>query len=158
PYISAVQATPGDHAALISWKTTLPAGSQVQFQSSSVQLQSAAGNGASFSQSSYLDPALTTSHVIHLAGLTPNTRYSYQVLSVADPNPYLSGLYQFTPLAQLPPGQTVPDWWRNFYFGGPNNLAADPDADGYTIAQEYILGTNPTNSLSHLLLTAQQAG
>jgi hypothetical protein len=158
PYISAVQATPGDHGALISWKTTLPASSQVQFQSSTVQLPSAMGSGAGFSQSSYLDPALTTNHVVQIAGLTPNTRYSYQVLSMADTNTYVSGVYQFTTLAQLPPGQTVPDWWRNFYFGGPTNVAADPDADGYTISQEYILGTNPTNRLSRLLLTAGKSG
>ena len=158
PYISAVQATPGDHAALISWKTTLPASSQVQFQSSTVQLPSAMGSGAGFSQSSYLDPALTTNHIIQIAGLTPNTRYSYQVLSVADTNTYVSGVYQFTTLAQLPPGQTVPDWWRNFYFGGPTNVAADPDADGYTIAQEYILGTNPTNRFSRLVLSAEKSG
>ena len=39
---------------------------------------------------------------------------------------------------------TVPTWWRNFYFGGPVNVSADPDGDGYTTGQEYLMGTCPT--------------
>src|SRR5262249_37574269 len=75
PYLSGVQAAPGDYGALISWKTTVPAASLVQFESSDVQIKSATGAG--FSQSSYLDPAPTADHVILLSGLNPQTRYSY---------------------------------------------------------------------------------
>ncbi len=155
PYLSAVQATPGDYGALISWKSTVPTASQVQFDVSDVQIKSASANGASFSQSSYLDPALTTDHVVLLSGLTPGTLYSYQVLSPAGTNTYVSGVYQFTTLPQLPPGHTIPDWWRNFYFGGPTDPNADPDGDGYTTAEEFVMGTNPTNSASRLLLSAR---
>src|SRR5262249_27463128 len=87
PYLSAVQTTPGDRGALISWKSTLAAASQVQFQSADVALPASAGaggnSGAGFNQTSYLDPTPTTNHVILLTGLSPATRYSYQVLSAA---------------------------------------------------------------------------
>ncbi len=149
PYLSAVQATPGDHGALISWKSTVASSSRVQFEVAGVQLQS----GAGFAQSSYLDPAPTTNHVVLLAGLTPDTLYSFQVLSANGTNTYVSGVYQFTTLSQLPASPATPDWWRNFYFGGPTDLNADPDGDGYTTAQEYIMGTNPTNAASRLALS-----
>ncbi len=153
PYLSAVTATPGDHSALISWRSVIPANSVVQFESSNVQLNSAMGNGSGFSQSSYLDPALVTNHVILLTGLTPNTLYSFQVLSTADTNTYVSGVYQFKTLQQLPSNPIPPVWWQTFFFGTTNNPSADPDADGYTTGQEYILGTNPTNTASKLSLT-----
>lgn len=156
PYLSAVQATPGDRAALISWKSTLPAAGQAQFQPADVVLPSAAASssGAGFNQTSYLDSALTTNHVILLTGLMPDTRYSYQVLSAAGTNTYISGVYQFTTLSQLPPGQNPPAWWLNFFFGNTNNPNSDPDHDGYASTQEYTLGTNPTNAASTLSLTA----
>jgi hypothetical protein len=155
PYLSGVQANPGDHGALISWNSSISGSSQVQFECSGVQIQSANGSGAGFSQSSYFDPAMTTSHVVLLSGLTPDTRYSFQVLSAADTNTYVSGVYQFKTIAQLPAGQAVPDWWRSFYFGGAVDLNADPDGDGYSTAQEYVMGTNPTNRLSRLALSTQ---
>jgi hypothetical protein len=158
PYLSAIQATPGDNAALISWKSTLPANTVVQFESSDVQLKSASASGAGFSQSSHLDPVMTTNHVIMIGGLSPETRYSYQVLSGSGTNTYVSGVYQFTTLAQLPSGPAAPDWWQNFYFGGPVDLNADPDGDGYTTAQEYVMGTNPTNATSRLTFSANDVG
>jgi hypothetical protein len=157
PYLSAIQATPGDRAALISWKSTLPAANQVQFQSADVILPSSAtggGGGSGFTQTSYLDPALTTNHVVLLTGLAPQTRYSYQVLSPLGTNTFVSGVYQFTTLSQLPAGQNPPAWWLNFFFGNTNNPNTDADHDGYTTAQEYTLGTNPTNGTSSLSLIA----
>jgi hypothetical protein len=57
-----------------------------------------------------------------------------------------------------PPDGSVPKWWSDFYFGGPIGGALDPDGDGYSNYAEYIHGTEPNNSLSHLDLRAQLAG
>ena len=52
-------------------------------------------------------------------------------------------------------GDGIPDWWRAQYFGGDgtttNHLSCascDPDGDGMPNLQEYLTGTNPTNSAS----------
>lgn len=289
PYLSAVQAVAGSHSALISWNTVVPSGSQVQFSSGIMGGQSLAAAAAAqgnFSASSYVDSELTTSHVILLTGLTPGTAYSYQTLSRADTNTYLSGVYQFTTAGSIildnpaasftgdwseasssadkystnyhfaptvagaatatatwrpnivtpgkydvsiwypqganrasdapflissasgatnisvnqqtggggwrllasalefakgtsgfvqlgnnasatvvmadavrfdyvaaqdfPTNNSVPTWWRDFFFAGPVDPIADPDGDGYHTAREYVMGTTPTNALSCL--------
>ncbi|MDB6027799.1 MAG: glycoside hydrolase family 5, partial [Verrucomicrobiales bacterium] len=99
PYISAVQATPGGRGALISWNTSVPADSQVQFDQANApnQAQMAARSAsAGFSQASYTDTTLTTNHTILLSGLSPATTYSYQVVSSESTNSYVSGAYSFT--------------------------------------------------------------
>jgi hypothetical protein len=53
--------------------------------------------------------------------------------------------------------------WRNTYFGTPNNLglaadSADSDGDGYSNAQEYALGTDPTSPDKGPLLTIANSG
>ena len=291
PYVSAVQATAGSHSALIAWTTTLPGDSQVEFDAAGIALPMAVAAGqSSFGSSSYLDPAITTDHVVLLTGLNPGTRYSYQTLSRAGTNTYVSGVYQFITAGSIimdnesatfsgdwtegtistdkygtnydyattepgaatatatwrpnittpgkydvsvwypqggnraanapylvshnggsvnvtvnqqsgggawqllasglefakgtngfvrlannangsvviadavrftyveaqdfPTGPTVPTWWREFFFGGPVDATLDPDADGYTTVQEYVMGTTPTNASSHLELTA----
>jgi len=290
PYITAVQAFPGEHGALISWNTFVPSDSQVQYDVASTSIQgpssAAAAAQSSFTLNSVLDTASTTNHVILLAGLMPDTRYSFQVISTADTNAYISGVYQFTTAGNIildnpsaaftgtwttnntspdkystdyayattvagapdasavfrpnitTPGKydvyvwypqganrannapyhiafkggetnalvnqqvgggtwqllasaldfsrgtngyislsnnanptvviadavrfayiesqeisadgNIPTWWQNFYFGGSVNPNADPDGDGYSTAQEYVIGTNPTNGASHL--------
>lgn len=107
PYVSNVQAAPGSHSALVSWATTIPGDSQVQFEAASFALPSAAAVGSgqsSFGSGSYVDPAPTTNHVVLLTGLQPGTLYSYQTLSRAGTNTYLSGVYQFTTA-----GETIVD-------------------------------------------------
>jgi hypothetical protein len=291
PYVSAVQAAPGSHSALISWNTIVPSDSQVQFEAASFVMPSAAAVGSgqsSFGSSSYVDPLPTTNHVVLLTGLQPGTRYSYQTLSRVNTNTYVSGVYQFItagetvmdnpsatftgewtdatisadkystnyrfaasvggaatatatwrpnittpgkydvfvwypqganrannapylisfnggttnvlvnqqsgggawqPIAtglefakgtngfvrlannangsvvvadavrfiyveaqDFPTTPVVPAWWRNFFFGGPVDPTTDADADGYTTAQEYVMGTTPTDAASRLQL------
>lgn len=292
PYVNAVQATPGARSALISWNSTVPSGSQVQFDVASFVIPNAfsaqAAAVGSFGTSTYIDPAITTNHVVLLTGLEPGTRYSFQTLSSEGTNTYVSGVYQFitagsivldnadatfvgswidanlsadkygtnyfyaftvtgsatatatwrpniitpgkynvyvwypqggnrannapytisynggsvtVPVNQqtgggswqligsgldfakgtngyvrlannantsvaiadavrfeyvesqdFPTNATVPLWWGNFYFGGLPDGTLDPDGDAYTTAQEYTMGTSPTNKASHLEL------
>ena len=99
PYINSVQAAPGAKGAIISWKTTVPSDSQVQFDPASAsgqQLMAAFSSAATFSQASYTDTTLTTNHSILLTGLSPATTYNFQVVSSSDTNSYISGAYSFT--------------------------------------------------------------
>jgi hypothetical protein len=52
-------------------------------------------------------------------------------------------------------GDGIPDWWRALYFGGSGTTtnssscaSCDPDGDGISNLEQYLRGTNPTNSLS----------
>lgn len=99
PYLSGVQNKVGSRSAFITWNTTVPSDSQVQFDPEGAQNQSklaAASATASFSGSSYLDSNVSTNHTILLTGLQPGTRYNFQVISAAGTNHYISGVYQFT--------------------------------------------------------------
>jgi parallel beta-helix repeat protein len=56
---------------------------------------------------------------------------------------------------------TVPDSWRELYFGGNGTTTngqscatCDPDQDGVNNLQEFLAGTNPTNALSLPRLSA----
>ncbi len=43
-------------------------------------------------------------------------------------------------------GLGLPDWWQMHYFGSlSNHPNANPDGDGLTNLEEYVLGTDPTN-------------
>jgi hypothetical protein len=286
PYLSGVQAAPGARSALISWNSSVPANSLVQYEIAPVALPGGAAAASGFSSSSYLDSAVVTNHVVQLSALQPGTRYNFQVISSAGTNSYVSGVYQFSTAGALiidnpeagkiglwsttnaapdkygadylsttsvsgapnaaakfrpnittpgkydvfawypqganeatnvpytisfnggsmnvlvnqqagggswqllasgldfprgtngfvqvannagpgvvvadavrfvyveaqdfPNGQAIPTWWQNFYFGGATDPNADPDQDGYSTAQEYVMGTSPTNSASHL--------
>jgi hypothetical protein len=55
----------------------------------------------------------------------------------------------------FPTGSTIPTWWRNYFFGGPTDPSADPDGDGFSTAQEYLIGTSPTDASSSLRVVAQ---
>jgi hypothetical protein len=49
----------------------------------------------------------------------------------------------------------LPNLWWDQYFGTTSGMSAsaDPDSDGFTNAQEYALGTNPTNANSAFRIT-----
>ncbi|MEI6674376.1 MAG: S8 family serine peptidase [Verrucomicrobiota bacterium] len=51
----------------------------------------------------------------------------------------------------------LPDWWESAYFGSiGSNPAADPDGDGFTNLQEYLMGTQPNNPASKLAISQSQ--
>ncbi len=98
PYLNNVRATPGGRSALISWNSTIPSDSLVQFSIADTIIAgaaSAAAQGASFTSSSYIDRKIRTNHTILLTGLAPATRYSFQVISSTESNSFPSGVYQF---------------------------------------------------------------
>jgi choice-of-anchor B domain-containing protein len=100
PYLSGVTAVAGARSALISWNTTLPADSQVEYEATTTSIPSPNSPGAAaqgnFGSASYIDMRNTTNHLILLTGLAPGTRYSFQTLATAGTNTYVSGVYQFT--------------------------------------------------------------
>ena len=70
-FISDVSANPDDTAATITWTTTDPATSQVQY-----------GLTTDLGSSSTLQSGLVTNHAALLSGLTPSTGYYFRILSV----------------------------------------------------------------------------
>ncbi len=53
-------------------------------------------------------------------------------------------------------GDGLADDWEQQYFGDPTNASAsaDSDNDGFTNLQEFLAGTDPTNAMSALRITA----
>ena len=57
-------------------------------------------------------------------------------------------------------GDGIPNWWKQQYgfdplsTNGNNNANADPDGDGMSNLQEYLAGTDPTNSASSFRITS----
>src|SRR5207237_8626353 len=62
-----------------------------------------------------------------------------------EPNPYVN---------PSTANDGIPDWWKQQYFGpnvnvaDPNFAHADPDGDGLTNYEEFLAGTNPSDSAS----------
>ncbi|HEX3716367.1 MAG TPA: chitobiase/beta-hexosaminidase C-terminal domain-containing protein [Verrucomicrobiae bacterium] len=95
------------------------------------------------------------------AGVTNGESYCLRFVGV-DGAPDYTTAYAFESLpgtvwvgpSALQPPQITSDEWRTYFFGDvSNSLAADnadPDGDGSPNWQEYLAGTNPTNSQSRL--------
>ena len=61
------------------------------------------------------------------------------------------------PLSIDSDGDGLPDWWEAYYFGGPTNGVPDAntdDTDGVPNIYEYLAGTDPTNALSYMRVSA----
>ncbi|MGH9193436.1 MAG: PKD domain-containing protein, partial [Acidimicrobiales bacterium] len=70
PVISQVVARPGPGRVTITWRTDVPADSQVEY-----------GPTTTYGSSTFLDRTLVTSHSVTIAGLARKAQYSFQVLS-----------------------------------------------------------------------------
>jgi subtilisin family serine protease len=53
-----------------------------------------------------------------------------------------------------PAANGLPDWWETDHFGYVGvDAAADPDLDGFTNLQEFLIGTQPDNPASKLAIS-----
>lgn len=53
-----------------------------------------------------------------------------------------------------PGGNGIPDWWEMDYFGFVGiDPGADPDGDGFTNLEEYLIGTHPNNPAGKLAVS-----
>jgi hypothetical protein len=84
-FINDVGALADDTAATITWTTTAPANSQVQY-----------GTTPNLGLISSLSAAMVTNHAVLLNGLTPGSGYYYQVLSSDGANLHTSSNFLFT--------------------------------------------------------------
>ena len=93
PVISAVEASPGESTAAVTWTTDEPATSQVEY-----------GLTDSYGSQTAKDTSLTSNHSMSLTGLTPETLYHYRVKSEdAAGNPSVSGDCTLTTTGSAPP-------------------------------------------------------
>jgi len=91
-------------------------------------------------------------HFDHASG-SPNGLASFQKRTV-------TGLVTLSDRSTSTYGDGIPDSWRLRYFGTVNNLlsqaSADADGDGASNWQEYVAGTDPTDSSSVLRAEASK--
>ncbi len=89
-------------------------------------------------------------------GLNCGQTYSYRAraYNAAGGSPYSNSTSANTSPDDLD-CDGIPDWWTQQYFGHPYGQASDnsratddADGDGFTNLQEYLAGTDPTNSAS----------
>lgn len=66
--------------------------------------------------------------------------------------------------ARFSAGDGIPDWWRQYYFGGDgrttniqSGATADPDGDGMSNWTEYMAGSNPLDTRSAVRVLALDA-
>jgi hypothetical protein len=129
--------------------TTPPQAELLQSNSLAAFSVTASGAGLSYQWLSNGVPIMgATGDTLLLAGL-PLTGTNLGNFSVIVSN--ASGSITSAPAALWPDvnGNGIPDWWEMKYFGNLNQPAlGDYDGDGVDNLDEYLEGTNPTNSSS----------
>ncbi len=93
------------------------------------------------------------------AGLTPGTTYYYVVTT----NKGVAESARSGQSSATPTSLTPQEAWRQTYFGTTQNSGdaadnADPDGDGWSNANEYAAGTNPTDRNSTLSASVTRGG
>jgi len=135
PIITAVDAQTNIGSAVVTWNTSEPADSLVQY-----------GRGAILDHSAH-DSSLVTNHAVTLSSLSPGSIYYYEVTSrdeagnsATDDNH--GALYTF-----VTPKTLQPPWFDNLESGANNwTIVPDPEYGSTDPTQNWMLGT-PNNSL-----------
>lgn len=96
PVISNISVAPRDYRAAISWNTSEPANSQVEY-----------GLTDGYGTISSLDSSMTGAHTITIRGLTPQTAYHFRVKSNDGCREVISEDQTFTTTEILPPNLSV---------------------------------------------------
>ncbi|MFN7137838.1 MAG: thrombospondin type 3 repeat-containing protein, partial [Limisphaerales bacterium] len=78
---------------------------------------------------------------------------SGEVIVVADAIRFTYSMEQ-----EFPANGIIPLWWSLAHFGFQVDPSMDDDADGYTNAEEYILGTSPTTAGSSFQVNVFRSG
>jgi hypothetical protein len=118
-FINDVSVAPQDTGAQISWTTTDPASSQVQY-----------GPTQAVSNSTPLDPSLVAQHSAQLAGLTPNTGYYFEILASTATNQYTSSMFYFVTTNYVTTNQVF-DLSQNWRFSSAPRTSLDWTAPGF---------------------------
>lgn len=84
-FINDLTVTPDDKTASVSWVTTAPATTQVEY-----------GLDQTLGTFTDIDSTLSTNHLVTLTGLTPNTPYYFRAISVANNQEHSSPVGLFT--------------------------------------------------------------
>jgi len=84
-FIADITVVPDDKTALVTWTTMAPASGQVNY-----------GSSTNLGNASALQADLTTNHSLTLTGLTPSTRYYYQVTAGTSSNQFKSPILAFS--------------------------------------------------------------
>lgn len=90
PFFTNITVWPGARGAIITWQTSRPAGSQVEF-----------GATAGLGSFSLLDPTAATNHSILLTGLLPDTSYFFRLISQIGTQALNSSVSTFNTAGQL---------------------------------------------------------
>jgi sugar lactone lactonase YvrE len=64
--------------------------------------------------------------------------------------------FTYSPAQDAPTNGTVPGYWANFFFGtNAVNAGLDPNGNGYSIYQDYVLGISPVDPGSGVAMSCQ---
>ncbi|MEM4245620.1 MAG: fibronectin type III domain-containing protein [Candidatus Nanoarchaeia archaeon] len=96
PTLSNISTVPRDYSARITWNTSKPTTSQVEY-----------GETSAYGMSSALNPIMTESHTVTIDGLTPQTTYHFRVKSSDGCNEVLSDDATFTTTEILYPNLRI---------------------------------------------------
>jgi len=129
--------------------TTAPRAELISSNSFAMFSVVATGSGLSYHWLSNGIPIVGATGDSLLLGSLPLTGPSFGNFSVIISNAFGSVTSAPAPLWADANGNGIPDWWELQYFHNLNQTAlGDYDGDGVDNLDEYLEGTNPTNSLS----------
>lgn len=138
-FVNDIAVTPEDETATITWTTTVPATSRVEY-----------GLTESLGQSSAVSADLVSTHSVGLTGLTPGTGYYFRIVSAAAGTRHESAIQFFTTTRHVTTTEVVPlnGQWRyaTANLDGVNWTAPGYDDSGWSGPGAGVLWVNTSTS------------